>query len=258
MSLIGFEQPLLDFLVGMYSYAEAVLGPEMTNFFTTAMGIAVYGIILGTFYKNFSKQRFFVLAHEKGESTLDKVKHIVALILKYTFAFPLITFIWFLFLTLFLVFLSNQDPTQVMYIALAVVAATRIAAYWDEGIAEDIGKTLPIALLGYFLGDPSFLNPEMIEQKFFQVTTLLPLSLPLFIYIISLEWGLRVLLAVYEVFYPYRHYIPEPIRDKVSMENIRDKWSRAQEKKSRPEQKQKKNKRSGKKQKDIEEMGLEE
>jgi hypothetical protein len=255
MSLIGFEEPLIEFIVGIYSIVEAVLGPDLTNFFTTAFGIAVYAIILGTFYNNFSKQRFFELQHTKGESIADQVLHCAALIAKYTFAFPIISFVWFMFLTIFLVFLGSQDVANVMYISIAVVAAIRITAYWDEGISADLAKVLPLGLLAYFIGDPSFLDASAFEQKFFEITQLLPLSMPFFIYIVLLEWSLRILLSLYDLVHQYKHFMPTHVSSRIPMR------PGPREKAAKPEPGErmgKKPKGKAGKTRDLGEMGLEE
>ena len=215
MSLIGFEEPLIAFVVGIYSAIESVLGPDLTNFFTTAFGIAVYAIILGTFYNNFSRQKFFLMEHTKGETAKEQIIHFVTLIAKYTFAFPIITFIWFMFLTIFLVFLGNQDVANVMYISIAVVAAIRITAYWDEGIAGDLAKMLPLGLLAYFISDPSFLDASTFEVKFFEITQLLPLAIPFFIYIVLLEWSLRIILTLYDLVHQYKHIAPAAVSSRI-------------------------------------------
>lgn len=253
--MIGFEEPLIEFIVGIYSAVEAVLGPDLTNFFTTAFGIAAYAIILGTFYNNFSKQRFFELEHTPGESITDQILHYATLIAKYTFAFPIITFVWFMFLTIFLVFLGSQDVTNVMYISIAVVAAIRITAYWDEEISVDLAKMLPLGLLAYFVADPSFLDAAAFEQKFFEITQLLPLSIPFFIYIVFLEWVLRAMLLVYDFVHQYKHIMPEAVSSRVPVR------PGPKEKAAKPGPKEppkKKPRGKAKKPGDLGEMGLEE
>ncbi len=257
MSLIGFEEPLIAFIVGIYSAIEAVLGVDLTNFFTTAFGIAVYAIILGTFYNNFSRQKFFILEHTKGETFLDQVKHYVALILKYTLAFPIITFVWFMFLTIFLVFLGSQSVANIMYISIAVVAAIRISAYWDEGISGDLAKMLPLGLLAYFIADPSFLDAATFEVKFFEITQLLPLSIPFFIYIVLLEWILRIILTLYDLVHQYKHLAPSAISSRIPERPLRKERDVKPMPKLEPEKPKKKEKSKGKKE-DLEEMGLEE
>ncbi len=216
MDLIGFEEPLVNFTVGIYSAVVGVLGADITNFFIMALGIAVYGIILGTFYKTFSREKFFVLEHTKDEGPVDEIIHLLALILKYTLAFPVITFVWFMFLTLFLVFLGSQSAADVMYIAIAVVAATRITAYWDEGISEDLAKMLPLGLLAFFIGNPSILDATVFEQKFFEITQVLPMGMQYFVYIILLEWILRICVGVRDfVIQHKKRIVPAPILSRI-------------------------------------------
>ncbi|MBD3398610.1 hypothetical protein GF412_05205 [Candidatus Micrarchaeota archaeon] len=260
MSLIGFEEPLIEFLVGIYSAVEAVLGPDLTNFFTTAFGVAAYAIILGTFYNSFSKQKFFALEHTPRETVAEKALHYVSLIAKYTFAFPIITFVWFMFLTIFLVFLGNQDVATIMYISIAVVGAIRITAYWDEGIAADLAKMLPLGLLAYFVADPSFLTVGVFEEKFFEITQLLPISMPFFIYIVFLEWALRLLLLLYDTVHRYKHLMPEAVSSRVPVRPTSRKAasSKPASKKEKAPKKKSRGKGKDKEAEDLGEMGLEE
>lgn len=207
MDVAGFEATLIKAIVVAYTSVVEAMGPDLANFFVTALGIAAYAIILGSFYNNFSKRKFFELEKREGATASDEVFRVVSLVAKYTFAFPLITFVWFIFLTMFMVFLGTQSAVDVMHIAIAVVAAIRITSYWEEGIAADLAKMLPLGLLAYFIGDPSFLDAQMFEQKFFEIAQVLPLSVQYLIYIIALEWALRILLGIKEVI---SGYVPEP------------------------------------------------
>lgn len=198
------DDVLIRTVFWLYGRLESFLGPDLTNFFVTALGIAVYAIILGTFYNNFSKRKFFELEKKRGDGPLSEAVHIVTFAVKYTLAFPLITFIWFLFLTIFMVLLGSQSAIDVMYISIAVVAAIRISAYWDEGISADLAKMLPLGLLAVFIGNPSFLDASVFEARFYEITKVLPLSIPYLAYIILLEWSLRILLSIKE--FIWKHY----------------------------------------------------
>ena len=216
MDLIGFEQPLVDFIVGIYSSVVDVLGADLTNFFIMALGIAVYGIILGTFYKNFSREKFFILESNRGDSSIDDAIHVIAFILKYTLAFPIITFVWFMFLSLFLIFLGSQGAADVMFVAIAVVAATRMSAYWDEGIAEDLAKMLPLGLLAYFISNPAFLDAAVFEQKILEISQVLPLSFQYLFYIIVLEWVLRICVCIKDFLIEHKkRIVPAPILSRI-------------------------------------------
>jgi small basic protein len=207
MDIAGMESYLIGVVVSAYGVVVEALGADVANFFVTALGIACYAIILGTFYNNFSRKKFFELAEVENATPADEAIRAISLLAKYTLAFPLITFVWFVFLTLFMVFLGTQSAVDVMHIAIAVVAAIRITSYWDEGIAGDLAKMLPLGLLAYFIGDPSFLDVSMFEQKFFEIVQAIPLSIQYLTYIIGLEWALRILLGIKEA---VEGYSPRP------------------------------------------------
>ena len=213
---VGLEQSLINFIIGIYSAVEGIMGVELTYFFTTALAIAIFGIILGTFYKNFSRERFFVLEENQGESNVDSAVHILAFIAKYTLAFPLITFVWFMFLSLFLVFLGDQPVAETMFVALAVVAAIRMTAYWDEGISEDLAKMLPLGLLAYFISNPAVLSTQIFEEKVYSITQVLPLSLEFLLYIIILEWILRLGVVIRDFLIEHKkRIVPAPVLNRM-------------------------------------------
>ncbi|MFQ6031199.1 MAG: hypothetical protein ACE5Q6_27355, partial [Dehalococcoidia bacterium] len=66
-------------------------------------------------------------------------------------------FAWCAILTTLLTFLARgQTINNILLIAMAVLSAIRITAYYNEDLSRDLSKILPFAMLGVFLIDVSY------------------------------------------------------------------------------------------------------
>ena len=103
------------------------------------------------------------LSSEKYEQSkfqlLRVMLHLVFYVCKYLILFPIVAFAWFVILTVLLAFLGkNQSIETILLIAMAVLSAIRVTAYYNEDLSKDLAKILPFALLGVFLIDLSYFS----------------------------------------------------------------------------------------------------
>ena len=188
-------------LASTYTGFEQFFGPTAARFIILALGTALYAIIVGTFYKWLSKKELFRLKMDgKTQGWTGALKNaalVVFFLLKYAIVFPFITFIWFLFLTAFMIFLTQeQTVAQIMIIAIAIITATRITAYYDQEIAVDVGKTLPLTLLAVVLISPAVFSKEILAQKLTEMGSVLGETGPFLFFMVATEIVLRLLLAL--------------------------------------------------------------
>ncbi|VVB65592.1 Uncharacterised protein [Candidatus Gugararchaeum adminiculabundum] len=184
-----------------YAGFEHLIGSAAARFVLLALGTALYAVIVGTFYKWLSKKELFRLkidSETRGwTGTLKKTAQVVFFFLKYAIVFPLITFVWFLFIAVSMIFLTEkQDMEQMMIVSIAMITATRITAYYDEEIAVDVAKTLPLTLLAVMLIDPAVFSKEILVQKSAEAGTLIGKAAPFLLFMIAIEVFLRLLLGV--------------------------------------------------------------
>src|SRR3989338_6802328 len=189
-----------EFLEDIPFVAEAVdfLVNNSAEIFLFTMGIAVYGVIVWTFYQKISKRDIFESGIRRYERRLDVGQKIFKTFLRmveYGLVFPIISFISFVVLATLLFLLAKNQPVEnIFFLAIAVISAARITSYYSEKLSEDISKLLPLALLGVFLVEPNFFSVELFVQRIESLVTFLPQTFGYVLYLVFLEWVLRVLL----------------------------------------------------------------
>jgi len=188
-------------IIQQYAILESSLDPFAIQAIVTISAITIYAIFSGSFYETLSKKQIFKLHIPKPELFSDQEQHvrlwdIIVLILQYTIVFPLVTLIWTVALTIFLLALSSTSPAEVAVLSLSMVAATRIVAYYDEKIAEEVAKLLPLALLVLIVSGPASLSAQAIILKGSALISQIHEFIPLFVFLMATEWTLRLSLEI--------------------------------------------------------------
>jgi len=194
-------QYVLDLVKESLSLEEAIQAAKPLLIFV--IGMVVYSVFIFKFYRFLAKRDIFKLnLAEYSRSRWEDIKEIVVFlfyILEHIIIFPLFTFFWFFVLSLLLIFLSKDQPANMLFLfSMAIVATTRISAYYNEELAKDVAKTLPLTLLGIFL--ITGLSYFSLESALLAIKSI-PLMWKTIIYyllfIVSLEIVLRILLFIY-------------------------------------------------------------
>jgi hypothetical protein len=165
--------------------------------------IAIYGIFVWAYYKSLSKRDLFRLnINEKMHFLRVKIFYF----LKYIIVFPVLTFLWFGGMAMILFFLSKSQTTQnILLISMGLVAATRVTAYVREELSADIAKIMPLAVIGIFVVDPSFFSLTASIARFSEAANLAPLLVKYLVFVMLMEFVLRVALAIKRNFWPNAH-----------------------------------------------------
>lgn len=196
----------------LYNITQA--GPELLSNFSVAeaqavsvplalyiLALAVYAIFIFKFYRFLAKKDIFKLDLAKYNQSvhagIKKFFSALFYIFKYLFLFPIVVFIWFAFLGLLLVFLSRRgNVEQVLLIAISLVGAIRVCAYYSEDLSRDLSKMLPFALLGVFIVDATYFDLGQSISAIFSLPTHWKLLTYYFLFIIFLEFILRILSGI--------------------------------------------------------------
>ena len=159
------------------------------------LSIAIYSILIWHFYRFVAKRDIFKLAFSRYSKIFG--------FLKYFFLFPFVAFLFFAGFSLMLFFLGKglSEP-QVLSTAFAMIAAIRITAYYSEDLSKDVAKMLPFAMLGLFLIDPSYFVFNDVILKIQSIPNFLILAVQFLLFIIVMEWFLRVLLVIRYAIFP--------------------------------------------------------
>ena len=159
------------------------------SIFYLAIAIAIYAVIIYNFYRYIARRDCFKPSKHKHTKTLG--------FLKYFFLFPFVAVVYFLGFSLMLLFLSKDiEIGVVLSTSFAIILAIRITAYYTEDLSKDLAKMLPFALLGIFLVSPSFFEYQDVVDKINSMPEFINTAVQFIIFIIIVEWILRIILAI--------------------------------------------------------------
>jgi len=195
-------------ITNLYSGIVATI-PENQKIFVSlfiyTVLIVIYAVFVWKFYKFMAKRNILGLNLGQYDFTENEgsKKFLATLfyILEYIIIVPLMVFFWFGILSVFFLVLSkSQSVEQILLIAAAVIAATRVAAYISADLAKDLGKMVPFTILAVFLLDPNFFNFNELIARAIEVPSLLSSILIYIIFIVGLEIIMRLVYLVFQVF----------------------------------------------------------
>ena len=95
----------------------------------------------------------------------------------------------------------------VLSTSFAIILAIRITSYYTKDLSKDVAKMLPFALLGVFLVSPSFFEFEDIITKIELLPNFLNTSVQYIIFIIIIEWILRIMLNIKYFIFPKKEEV---------------------------------------------------
>lgn len=161
------------------------------------VGVSVYAIFIFNFYRFLGRRDIFELDLDKYQQSkirsLRILLHLVFYVGKYLVLFPIVAFAWFMILTVLLIFLAkNRSVDSILLVAMSVLAAIRVTAYYDQDLSRDLSKMLPFALLGVFLIDISYFSVPASLETLQQTPAQVENILYYLFFIIGLEFLLRV------------------------------------------------------------------
>lgn len=161
------------------------------------LGIALFVLVIYGFYQNICRKSLVASDRGDGSVRLGRVLRFIAL-------FPLMSFGFFLALSVSIFFLTKTPPGEVqtavgqtLLISVAVVAAVRVTAYINESASHDLAKLVPLAVLGVALVAPGFLDAETFLLKLQELWARMDLVLRYLVAIILLEVVLKLAYAAY-------------------------------------------------------------
>lgn len=171
-------------------------GDDLSELAVYGVGIALYTLAVAILYVPMGTRMMF--ARRFGE------KRIATRGRRFLFVlfFPVVSFLFFLFVAASMLFIGEftssdrLSPRDVMTIAMAVVLAIRICAYFNETAAVDLAKTMPLSMLAVVLvtNGLSDLRESLQNLRAFgEDAALLGLF---FLIVVAVEFALRI---VYEV-----------------------------------------------------------
>lgn len=178
------------------SYTNSRYGPIFQILIVSFL-IIVYGVFIFYFYRFLAKKNIIELNLNKYNKSshegLIKMFSIIFYILEYIIILPIITFFWFMVLSILIMVLSEGiGLDMVLLISAALIASVRVSSYINENLSQDMAKTLPFTLLGVALTKPRFFNLESQFLRIQEIPELLGSVFYFILVIIALEFIMRI------------------------------------------------------------------
>jgi hypothetical protein len=122
-----------------------------------------------------------------------------------------------------MLFLMSKEQTiqQILFIGAAVIAATRITAYYNEDLSRDLAKMIPLALLGVFIVQADFFSTEILIARINELPNFMIEIASFILFFLVLEIALRIIygfVAVNKSDKPKRH---EKIQSRSNVEKVK-------------------------------------
>lgn len=195
---------MVDVITGMNAVVNAFFALSWTDvslWVAYSLALVAYGVLIWHFYRFVAKRDLFpkdLTYYAPG--LVGAFEHIVfglLRFLKYGILFPVMTFFWFAGFT-FLLFMVAKFNTidEITVIAVALISAIRILAYYNEEQSKDFSKMIPFLLLAVFLTEPNFFSFSKLSSRLLETPILFETLLKFVVYLSALELALRILLAV--------------------------------------------------------------
>jgi len=192
MAYEGFFEILSK--IPYYNFLASLIGEQFVGILIFTISLLIYGIVIWEFYHSLAKRDLFAIKIHPYMSRWEKLGEIITFVFKYTLAFPIYTFLWFLIFSLFLIVLSKSlQLHEIFVVSIAMISFTRAAAYWNEELAADVAKIVPLSLLGILIIDPTLLSSQLIINRLNEFMLSAPEILSFLFFTICLEWILRIL-----------------------------------------------------------------
>jgi len=161
-----------------------------------ALAIAAYGVATFFFYRTMASRDFVRLPRRHRSKGGGMVRASTQFSLN-VLLLPLLVVFWYAVLGVLLIAIA--DPVRsaqigdILLIAGALVAATRLCAYISEDLARDLGKILPLTLLGVVLVGEQLPELNRLETSLREYDWEDSAALVYALTLIALEVALRVL-----------------------------------------------------------------
>jgi hypothetical protein len=132
-------------------------GIKFRDVIPVAMGILAFSYFIWKSGKVLSKREIFLIKtkYTAEGSKISPAKRKIFYVVKYLFIFPVILYGWVVVCFFFMYALNTSLSFGTLtLIMVGIILASRIAAHWNESLAEDIMKFLPFNLLFTLLINP--------------------------------------------------------------------------------------------------------
>jgi hypothetical protein len=184
--------------------------------FVFVVGLVIYAVFIFKFYRFLARRdilRLNLPQYSQGlggfiKTTVGTLLYIAETII----LTPLFVSFWFAVMALLLIILSKVHSAQTLLLtSVALVAAVRITAYYNENLSQDLSKLIPFALLAVFIVDIPLFSISSSLEIAKQILPLWKNLVYYLLFVILLEFFMRMLLGISHLVYPAGEAPPESL-----------------------------------------------
>lgn len=157
-------------------------GVRFKDVLPIAIGILAFSYFIWKTSSILSKRDVFSqrLRYTPSGTPQSLIKTRISYVVKYTLIFPMIMYGWVVVCFFFMYALNTSLSYDVLTLTMiGIITASRIAAHWNEKLAEDVMKFLPFNLLFTLLLNPNLNFDKIIDS----IPGFLPIMVELTIFI---------------------------------------------------------------------------
>ncbi len=181
----------------------------LISLFLYTIFIVVYVIFIWKFYRFMAEREIIKLNLKQynysSHPGWEKFFETLITTIEYVIILPFLVLFWFIFLSIFLLILSEQqDLYQILLIASAIIASTRITSYISENLSRELAKIFPFTVLVMFvLGQKTF-DINVLFSKISQIPKLFNNIFMFILFIFAVELILRCVYSITSFIYSKR------------------------------------------------------
>lgn len=192
---MGVIESIANLYVSTISVLPITL-QKFVNLFLLILLVLVYVIFIWKLDKFVAKKNILELNLKKYNKSehpaMEKSVAGLFYFLEYIVILPFLIFFWFAVFTIFLILLTENASTNLIILSCAVILSViRIVSYYNENIAKELAKLLPLNLLAVAFFNANFFNFEKIINNISQIPPLIEDIVIYWAFIILLEIVLR-------------------------------------------------------------------
>jgi len=185
------------------SFAEFYSTAKPLLFFI--VGVTIYSIFIFRFYKFFSRRDIFKLEEsEAGPGFAGFIRFFARVsshAMQNLVLIPILVFFWFAVLTILLIFLSkNETIARIMISSISIIGSVRITSFYNEELAQELAKLVPLVLLGVYIVEASYFSFE----KSLSFVAELPMHWKEFIYYLVIVVGIEFVMRTMQFTFKFK------------------------------------------------------
>ena len=158
--------------------------------------IVIYSVFVYYFYHFLARKDIVTLNLSQFNSYSHpmtvKLFAVMLYILEFIILLPIVIFLWFAVLSIFILVMSEGLSLQViLLISAALVASVRVTSYISESLSKDLAKLLPLTLLAIAITRQGFFNLNLLMDRVREIPDLFTNIIYFLAFIIIIEIVMR-------------------------------------------------------------------